>query len=448
MPRFPRRKPRTGTKKSWFTALRLGLLFLVVVLLGGTALFNKDRILTTLRPGETFQINFAADNRLVPYLSQVKVSFVPIGVVRGVDSAPDGSATVSVKVDDGIRAKLGTEPSAVIRPTTLLGGNYFIDLVPGGPPGEFTGDIPRKRTSLPVELDKVAAALQPSALKGLTDSVGNVDTTLKDGGQAALDKLVADAPGALDPAAGVLAAATGDDDADLTKLVSGLESASRTLTDKQGQLNDVVSGLHTTTSVLSRRADDLASAVRQMPSTLDSTDAGLVRLKVTLDKLKNTADPARPVATALATALDHADPVLAKAEPVVKQLNGLLVNARPLVEDLVPASQQATALLNDVRGPVLDRIDGPVKTFLQTPYNGSGSFASSTSDKPMYEDLGYMFATLDRASSMSDRNGPAISFHPGIGVGSLGGLPISLEQMFTQLSTQFGIPLQKGAAPK
>jgi phospholipid/cholesterol/gamma-HCH transport system substrate-binding protein len=448
MPRFPRRKPRTGTKKSWFTPLRLGLLFLVVVLLGGTALFNKDRILTTLRPGETFQINFAADNRLVPYLSQVKVSFVPIGVVRGVDSAPDGSATVSVKVDDGIRAKLGTEPSAVIRPTTLLGGNYFIDLVPGGPPGEFTGDIPRKRTSLPVELDKVAAALQPSALKGLTDSVGNVDTTLKDGGQAALDKLVADAPGALDPAAGVLAAATGDDDADLTKLVSGLESASRTLTDKQGQLNDVVSGLHTTTSVLSRRADDLASAVRQMPSTLDSTDAGLVRLKVTLDKLKNTADPARPVATALATALDHADPVLAKAEPVVKQLNGLLVNARPLVEDLVPASQQATALLNDVRGPVLDRIDGPVKTFLQTPYNGSGSFASSTSDKPMYEDLGYMFATLDRASSMSDRNGPAISFHPGIGVGSLGGLPISLEQMFTQLSTQFGIPLQKGAAPK
>jgi phospholipid/cholesterol/gamma-HCH transport system substrate-binding protein len=448
MPRFPRRKPRTGTKKSWFTALRLGLLFLVVVLLGGTALFNKDRILTTLRPGETFQINFAADNRLVPYLSQVKVSFVPIGVVSGVDSAPDGSATVSVKVDDGIRAKLGTEPSAVIRPTTLLGGNYFIDLVPGGPPGEFTGDIPRKRTSLPVELDKVAAALQPSALKGLTDSVGNVDTTLKDGGQAALDKLVADAPGALDPAAGVLAAATGDDDADLTKLVSGLESASRTLTDKQGQLNDVVSGLHTTTSVLSRRADDLASAVRQMPSTLDSTDAGLVRLKVTLDKLKNTADPARPVATALATALDHADPVLAKAEPVVKQLNGLLVNARPLVEDLVPASQQATALLNDVRGPVLDRIDGPVKTFLQTPYNGSASFASSTSDKPMYEDLGYMFATLDRASSMSDRNGPAISFHPGIGVGSLGGLPISLEQMFTQLSTQFGIPLQKGAAPK
>jgi phospholipid/cholesterol/gamma-HCH transport system substrate-binding protein len=448
MPRFPRRKPRTGTKKSWFTALRLGLLFLVVVLLGGTALFNKDRILTTLRPGETFQINFAADNRLVPYLSQVKVSFVPIGVVSGVDSAPDGSATVIVKVDDGIRAKLGTEPSAVIRPTTLLGGNYFIDLVPGGPPGEFTGDIPRKRTSLPVELDKVAAALQPSALKGLTDSVGNVDTTLKDGGQAALDKLVADAPGALDPAAGVLAAATGDDDADLTKLVSGLESASRTLTDKQGQLNDVVSGLHTTTSVLSRRADDLASAVRQMPSTLDSTDAGLVRLKVTLDKLKNTADPARPVATALATALDHADPVLAKAEPVVKQLNGLLVNARPLVEDLVPASQQATALLNDVRGPVLDRIDGPVKTFLQTPYNGSGSFASSTSDKPMYEDLGYMFATLDRASSMSDRNGPAISFHPGIGVGSLGGLPISLEQMFTQLSTQFGIPLQKGAAPK
>jgi phospholipid/cholesterol/gamma-HCH transport system substrate-binding protein len=66
----------------------------------------------------------------------------------------------------------------------------------------------------------------------------------------------------------------------------------------------------------------------------------------------------------------------------------------------------------------------------------------------MYPDVAYMFATLNRASTMSDRNGPAVSFHPGIGVGSIGGLPVSLEQMFTQLSTQLGIPLQKGAMPR
>jgi phospholipid/cholesterol/gamma-HCH transport system substrate-binding protein len=448
MVKFVRRSPRKVPRAPRFTSLRLGLLLLVVSLIGGVVLFNKDRIATTVTPGETFTINFAADNRLVPYHSAVKVSFVQIGVVSGVEQAPDGTAQVTVKVDDGTRAKLGTEPSAVIHPTTLLGGNYFIELVPGGRSDAFTGDIPVQRTKLPVELDKVAAALQPSALQGLQHDVGNLDDTVRNGGQGAIDSLVAHAPAALYPAATVLDAATGTSDTDLTKLVSGLESASRQLIDKQGQLDAIVGNLSTTTSVLSRRADNLASAIGQMPATLDSTDAGLARLQITLDKLKNTADPARPVATGLTTALNHADPVLAKAQPVVNQLKDLLVQARPLVEDLVPASQQTSALLNDVRGPVLDRLNGPVKGFLLAPYRGVGPYAASTSDKPMYQDVAYMSATLTRAASMSDRNGPAVSFHVGIGAGSLGGLPISLEQMFTRLSTLFGIPLQQGAAPR
>ncbi|MGZ4521754.1 MAG: hypothetical protein ACXVXW_15275, partial [Mycobacteriaceae bacterium] len=70
------------------------------------------------------------------------------------------------------------------------------------------------------------------------------------------------------------------------------------------------------------------------------------------------------------------------------------------------------------------------------------------SDKPLYQDVGYMAANVTRASSMNDHNGAVIAFQPGIGPGSLGGLPISLEQMFTRLSTLFGIPLQKGAAPR
>ncbi|WP_116200534.1 MlaD family protein [Amycolatopsis circi] len=436
----------TKPRRSRLTPLRLGILFLVVALLAGTALFNKNRIVTTLKPGETFGIAFSADSRLVPYLSQVKVSFVPVGVVTGVERNAAGGARVEVKVDDGTKAKLGTEPSAVIRPTTLLGGNYFVDLVPGGKPGEPSGDIPVARTKLPVELDKVAAALQPSALRGLQHDVANLDTTLRDGGKEAIDQLVADAPAALGPAANVLDAAVGTDQTDLTKLVSGLESASRQLIDKEGQLDAVVGDLHTTSSVLGNRAGDLSSAIGQLPASLDSTSAGLDRLRTTLAKLKDTAEPAQPVVTALNTALEHADPVLAKARPVVGNLRNLVADARPLVQDLVPASQQASALLGDVRGPVLDRVNGPVKSFVLSPYRGSGPYAASTSDKPMFQDLAYMFATLTRASSMSDRNGPAVSFQPGIGAGTVGGLPLSLEQMFTGLSGQLGIPLQKGGA--
>ena len=54
--------------------------------------------------------------------------------------------------------------SAAIRPTTLLGGNYYLELEPGGDRGPLRGDIPLALTELPVELDKVALALQPDLL--------------------------------------------------------------------------------------------------------------------------------------------------------------------------------------------------------------------------------------------------------------------------------------------
>ena len=60
-----------------------------------------------------------------------------------------------MEVDKDIPAKLGTAPTATIRPTTLLGGNYFVDLKPGGDPGEFHDVIPVAHTTLPVELDKL-----------------------------------------------------------------------------------------------------------------------------------------------------------------------------------------------------------------------------------------------------------------------------------------------------
>ncbi|WP_250291043.1 MlaD family protein [Frankia sp. CiP1_Cm_nod1] len=437
------------TRRPRVTPLRLGVLFIIVSLLAGLALFNKNRILVTLRSGDSLDISFAADNRLAPYRSQVKVAFVPVGVVTGVRETDNGDARVTVKVDGDIRAKLGTEPSAVIRPTTLLGGNYFIDLVPGGRPGTFTGSIPVERTKLPVELDKVAAALQPSALEGLRKSTSSLDKTLGNGGREAVDQLVAHAPDTLDPAAAVAGAALGGNpDTDLPQLVTSLEATARELIDKQGQLDAIVTDLGTTTSVLSRRTSDIATAVSRLPSTLDATDAGLARLKTTLEKLRDTSGPAQPVVRRLDTVLATADPVLAEARPVVNQLRGVLVDARPLVQDLVPAGRQATTALDDLSGPVLDRIDGPVKQFVLAPYHGTGPYAAASSDKPIYQELAYMATTLARTSVLSDRNGALIALQPGVGAGSVGGLPISLEQLLVGLSNQSGAALQKGAQPR
>jgi phospholipid/cholesterol/gamma-HCH transport system substrate-binding protein len=299
----------------------------------------------------------------------------------------------------------------------------------------FTGEIPRARTSLPVELDKIAAVFQPAAQAGARSAARDLDAALRNGAGSALDQLAADAPDLLRPARSVLRAAQGTDPyADLPGLVTGLNTTARVLTAKQGRLDDIIAKLQATTSVLANRSDDLATTLALLPGTLRSTNAGLYSLDISLGKLRDTADSARPVVTALGTTLDHADPMLLAARPVVRQLNSLLAAGEPLVQRLVPTTAGVTSALRSVAGPVLARVNGPVKSWLLSPYHGAGPYSGAGSTKPLYQELGYMFANLDRSSEYVDRNGHAIDFEPGIGPGTIGGLPISLEQMFTVLT--------------
>ncbi|MFF5988817.1 MlaD family protein [Prauserella flavalba] len=406
----------------------------VVTVAIGVALFNKDRIATMLSPGDVMRINFAQDYKLRENLTDVKVAGVPVGRVSSVEENGDGTAMVEVKIDDGVRGKLGKSPSAAIRPVTLLGGKYYVDLVPGGDKGTPDGDIPVARTTVPVELDKVARALQPSALDGARSTIAQLDKTLDNGGTAAIDELLADAPPVLVPAGQVLTAAQGTNPrTDLPNLVHNLESTGRVLTEQDGRLDSIVRDLSSTSSVLGNRARDIASAIETLPDTLHSANSGLSRLDTTLGKLRDTADSARPVARELNKTLEHADPVLVKARPLVSDVKNLLVDARPLVQDLVPASQRTTDVLRGLNGPVLDRVNGPINKFVLSPWNGTGPYTGSGSDRPFYQEVAFLAANLVREAVVSDRNGHVIMAHAGVGPGSVGGLPISFEQLVSQL---------------
>ncbi|AJE87258.1 Mammalian cell entry related domain protein [Streptomyces albus] len=414
---------------------KLGVIAIILIVVAGLLVMNRNSLMTKTRSGTTLKIHFPRGYRLQTDLSQVKVNYVPVGVVSSVDAQDDGSAMVSVKVDKDIPAKIRTEPTAVIRPTTLLGGNYFVDLVPGGRRGTFSGTIPPARTKIPVELDAVTQALQPSALKGLQHTVDNLDGTLKNGGKSALDRLLADAPDTLEPASGVLESARGDNpDTDLPQLVKGLQSSSAVLSRKHGQLDSVVTDLTATSTVLSENREQLSSSIAQLPSTLDSADKGLKRLDSSLVKLRDTADEVRPSVRELNTTLKRLDPVLAKAGPFTSKVNKLLVDTEPLVDQLVPVSRQADSVLKDVRGPVLDRVNGPIKRFILSPYKGSGAYKHSQSDEPMYVEAAGAITNLNKVSSFLDPNGYAISIQLGFGLGTAGGLPVSPEALLDALT--------------
>ncbi|WP_435581934.1 MlaD family protein [Amycolatopsis thermoflava] len=417
------------------SAFKLGIVVLVATLLAGYALLEKDRVATALRSGDIIRVQFAQDYHLQPFVSQVKVAGVPVGVVSSVDRSGDGSALVELKVDDGVTGKLGAAPSAALRPTTILGGKYYVELVPGGGRTTFAGTIPVERTKTPVELQQVADALQPDAVKGMRSATQNVDDALRAGGTAAIESLLADAPDTLDAMTPVLQGLQGADPrTDLANVVRGFESTARVLTEKPGQLDSIVQNLQQVTSTLDHRRDDIAAAIAALPGALDNADDGLAHLGITLGKLRDTADTARPVARELDAFLAHSDPVLARTRPLLTDVRGLLTDVQPLVEQLVPTAQGATQVLDDVRGPVLDRVNGPIMNMVLSPFKGTGIYAGGGSDQPFYKEVGYMFATMDRASSLTDPNGTAVGLQPGLGGGSIAGTPINFEQLLTTLA--------------
>lgn len=421
--------------------MQLGIGFLILVLISGVGLFQKNRIMTTLSSGDSIEATFARDYRLKPYETKVKIAGVPVGVVTSVSRAEDGTADVSLKVDGGTRDKLGAAPSAAIRPTTLLGGNYYVELLPGGGPGELRGPIPRERTETPVELDKVAAALQPPALQGMRTSIHQMDATLGQDGQRALEDLVRHAPDTLEPAGKVLDSLRGTHpDRDLTQLVEGLQSTARVLNSEQGQLDGIIGDFNTFSATLGRQSEPVAATLHDLPETLITARAGFQHLNGSLTELRRTAGPARPAVRELDSLLANADPVLVKARPVVRDLRGLLVDARPLVQDLVPASERTTAVLDDVRGPFLDRVNGPIMHTALSPYRGTGPYEGTGSNRPLYQEAAHMISALDNTSKMTDRNGAAIAFQIGVGPGTAGGLPISFEQLVKRLSTMQEVP--------
>lgn len=411
----------------------LGLaVILGITLVAGLIAFKKQ-IGVALSSGETLTVHLAENYGVRAYATEVKIAGIKVGDVTDVAPAADG-ATVTVKIGDDEYGKLRSRPSARVRPATLLGGKYYLELVPGGQPGEFTGEIPRERTEVPVELDKVTRALQPDTLRSARRDIRHLDRALDGDTRSALRKLLADAPDTLRPAGQVLNAARGNrPETDLPRLVRGLHNTAATLSEQDGQLESILDDLATTSEVLGRRSPELAQALRALPSTLDSAKEGLGRLDTTLGKLERTAGPTRPSARELARALRRLDPLLTKARPLVAKLDDALTDARPLVEDLVPTTRDTTRVLKDLDGPVLKRINGPVLDAVRSPWQGKGRYAGGGGDFPLYKALAYALSGIAGGTAQLDANGNQFEIASTAGPGSVAGLPVNLEQFFAHL---------------
>jgi phospholipid/cholesterol/gamma-HCH transport system substrate-binding protein len=440
-----------GRRRRARSTTAIGLIVIAVVGLAGVAAFQKDRITSFLSPGDTITAEFSRQYKLIDYKSVVKLADVRVGEVTGAVESDHGTTLVSMRVDPGIRAKLGSEPSAEVRPTLVVGGIYYVSLVPGGRGTDFPdgATIPVERTTVPVELDQVLSTLTPPAQQGVRSSVRQLDGTLANGGQQQVKDLLAKAPATLVPAGDVLGAARGTQPGtDLPDLVVGLENTAAALNRTNGQFASILDSLATTTGALAAEREPLAQTIQTAPDTLRATRDGLTDLQPTLRALTETAPAFRPAAQALDPLLTELDPVLVRARPVVDDLNSLLGDAQPLVERLVPTAGKATRALGDVRGPVLDRINGPVRDAVLSPWKGTGVYAGGGDDHLFYQELAYLASAGDDVFKFKNQQGGVGRLMAGVGLSTLTGgasSPQSLEQYLEGLGLQQPLGPQDGS---
>lgn len=423
--------PRRSGGRFPVRTVGIGVLLLAVLAL--VAVYQKERIATVLSPGTTVSAHFDRMYKLNPYRNDVKLAGVVVGTVTGEEYDKDSATSaVSMKLDPGVADKLGDTPSAHIRPTLLLGGKYYVELVPGGT-GEYDDeDIPVERTSVPVELDRVLSSLDKDARSGLQGTVAKTDDFLAADGRDALRDLLDSAPAALGPAGAVLDAARGTQpDQDLTATVTGFQHLAAALTAEDGRVGRITESLAATSAALGDSAPALRDTAATAPETLRTTRAGLADLQPTLHKLTETAPAFRPSAQELGPLLDELDPVIGRTNALVADLRPLLADLRPTVDSLVPTADDTTAVLADLRGPVLDRINGPIRDRVFSQFHGTGAFeGGGANGNLLYEELGFLASHLTSTFSTWDPNGANARLTAGAGGNALGGsaFPPSLEQ--------------------
>jgi phospholipid/cholesterol/gamma-HCH transport system substrate-binding protein len=416
---------RRSLRSRLFSTRKLGVYLVALVVIAYPVAYQKQQIGTFLRPGDTITAVFAQKYKLNPYYDDVKLAGVRVGTITGEDYDPDTqTSTVSMKLFSGVLERLGTAPLAYIRPTLVLGGKYYADLVPGGSSGRFEGhQIPLERTRIPVELDRVLSALTPSAQQGIRTSIKQVDATLRADGKEALRSLVTNAPSTLGPASQVLTGVAGTEpDHDLTAVVSGFDHTAKALTATEGRMAHIVDSFKDTTASLSASSADIESTAEKAPATLRAARAGLIDLQPTLKKLTVTADSFRDSARALDPFLKKLDPVLADARPLLADLRPLLEDLRPTADDLAPTADKLTDALDNLsRRPVLDRLNGPVHDALYSPFIAKAPYATGVNGQKnlFYEEIGYLATALDSSFMYKDANGGFARLQAGSGGDSL-----------------------------
>lgn len=410
--------------------LQIGAIVIVGCLLIVAAVFG---ILP--RPGSAFRVDVVVStaNQLREG-SAVRLAGIDIGQVDEVGAGPDGTARLTLRIDEETD-RLRKDATAAVVPRLLLEGNATIDISPGtpqAPPLESGDTIGLVRTSVAVQLDQVLGTLEGPVRENLTVAVGELAWALDssaDGGTSGADGL-RQAARNLDASLGrvrrVSRAVQGQARNDLEKAVGATGATSAQLSADPRALAEIVTNYNRVLAALADNDVALAESVGEFDQLLTRAPAQLQSIDLALPRVEELADSLGPSLDRLPASLDSGKAALRQLNRLVgpSELPALMDDVEPAVTSLPTASSRLADLLRALT-PVSRCLDRNVVGTLNMHIDDPGF----TSGRPVWQELLHFGAMLTLFSTSFDGNGTALRAGTSTGEAPLvsqlpGGTPI------------------------
>lgn len=272
--------------------------------------------------------------------SDVRISGVSVGKVKGLDLAPDGERTLATVQLDPEFGPVPENTRAIIRAKTLLSEAY-VELTPGDPKGgmlEDGGTLPAAQVSRSIQLDEILRAFDPETRKAFQTWMQNSAEGVTGEGTS-----LSNAFGNLQPTFAefdqLLRTLDAQGEAVRVLFRDGAKSF-RALSREPGQLRGMITNVDRVVETTAERNQQIEEIFRAFPTFLDESKATSQRFA---DFAKNT-DPLMRQLTPAARELSGTFIEFGRLAP---ELEGFFEGAKPVIERAPEAFPAAETLFRD-----------------------------------------------------------------------------------------------------
>jgi ABC-type transporter Mla subunit MlaD len=364
--------------------------------------------------------------------SPVRIAGVNVGKVKSVARQPGtDAAVVTMEIDDkGL--PIHKDATMKIRPRIFLEGNFFVDLKPGTPSAPTISDddtLAITQTATPVQLDQVLTALQQNSRQDLQNALEGYGTALtakptpaEDAAQdpavrgktaaQALNKSFVYAPDALSGVSVVNQSFLGSEPDDVSKLIKGLGTVSRSLDRNEGQLQDLVTNFNTTMAAFASRSTQLTASVRELAPTLQAANSTLTNLNASFPATRAFAKEILPGVRETPATITASFPWITQTRALLgkDELQGLTQDLQPATADLSKVSSASLKLL-----PQADLLAQCVTKVILPTGDIKIEDGSLSAGVENYKEFWYAMVGLAGEGANFDGNGMYVRFSTGTG---------------------------------